>query len=203
MPKTQKQLQSEQTRQHIIDTASRLFARKGYYGMSISDLAKATGLTKGALYHHFDSKEAIFFAVIKMVRETWDRTVARVVLLEARDALTRLTILIDSHARLTRVNPTLCLLVHSLMMEMDGVNPEFLTALQEIYTELTLFVEQIVQKGQSTGQMRSDLDARLVALNIVGMLRGGSCFQVSDRIEVDNEAVTATLKEMIVTALRP
>ena len=63
MPKTQKQLQSEQTRQRIIEAAAQLFVRKGFYGTSIADLAQATGLTKGALYHHFENKDAIFDSI--------------------------------------------------------------------------------------------------------------------------------------------
>ena len=68
MSKTQKQIQSEQTQEKIIEAATQLFVRKGFYGTSISDLAQATDLTKGALYHHFENKEAIFFAVIESVR---------------------------------------------------------------------------------------------------------------------------------------
>ena len=80
--KTQKQLQSEQTQQRIIKEATHLFVRKGFYGTSISDLAQATGLTKGAIYHHFENKDAIFFAVIEDVRQTWNNEVARDVMQE-------------------------------------------------------------------------------------------------------------------------
>jgi TetR/AcrR family transcriptional repressor of nem operon len=91
MTKTQKQIQGEQTRQKIIEAAAHLFARKGFYGTSISDLAQATELTKGAFYHHFESKEALFFAVIDMVRHTWHEAVIRDVL-KVKDALPRISL---------------------------------------------------------------------------------------------------------------
>ncbi len=69
MTKTQKQLQSEQTADHIIEAASRLFARNGFHGTSIADLVAQTGLTRGAFYHRFQSREALFFAVVQSAKE--------------------------------------------------------------------------------------------------------------------------------------
>lgn len=203
MAKTQKQLQSEQTRRQIVEAAAQLFARKGFYGTSIADLAQAVGLTKGALYHHFDNKEALFFAVTEMVRDTWRQAVVRDVL-QAKEAPARLAILFDNHTRLIAENETLCLVLSGLMMEMDGVNPTFMTILQEIYAELTLFVERIIQKGQAAGQVRSDLDARLVALNVVGMFKGTGCSRpIFDRLGADYTAVMGVLKQMFLDSLRP
>jgi len=52
------------TREYIIDQAYRLFLSRSYEAVSISDISKAIGFTKGALYHHFESKEELFKAVI-------------------------------------------------------------------------------------------------------------------------------------------
>lgn len=201
MAKTQKQIQSEQTQQKIIEAATQLFVRKGFYGTSISDLAQATGLTKGALYHHFENKDALFFAVIETVRDTWENEVARDVL-EARDALARLNILLDNHARLIRKDETICLVLSGLLMEMEGTNPEFMIALREIYSELARFVEHIIKKGQQTGQIKPELDSRLAALNIIGMLRAVGCSRLFSHMEVDYIAMTDTLKQMLLNSLR-
>lgn len=52
------------TREFIIDQAYRLFLSRSYEAVSISEISKAIGFTKGALYHHFKSKEELFKAVI-------------------------------------------------------------------------------------------------------------------------------------------
>jgi AcrR family transcriptional regulator len=52
------------TREYIIDQAFGLFMSRSYEAVSISDISKAIGFTKGALYHHFTSKEELFMAVI-------------------------------------------------------------------------------------------------------------------------------------------
>src|SRR6516165_614441 len=49
----------EHTRQEIIREAAPIFNRRGYDGAALSDLMKATGLEKGGIYRHFDSKEAL------------------------------------------------------------------------------------------------------------------------------------------------
>lgn len=202
MAKTQRQLQGEQTRQRIIEAAAQLFVRRGFYGTSIADLAQATGLTKGALYHHFENKDALFFAVIEMVRDTWNDAVARDVL-QVKNALDRLAILFDSHARLISENEILCLVLSGLEMEMEGVNSAFMTALQEIYDELTQFIARIIEKGQALGQVRPDVDARLMAFNIVGMLKGSGCSRLLKRMSGDYLAMMAVLKQMVLDSLQP
>jgi len=52
------------TREYIIDEAFKLFLNHSYEAVSISIISDAIGLTKGALYHHFENKEELFRAVI-------------------------------------------------------------------------------------------------------------------------------------------
>lgn len=57
----------EQTVQLILDTASRLFFQKGYDRTTLQDIIDATKLSKGAIYHHFASKEAILITVVDLI----------------------------------------------------------------------------------------------------------------------------------------
>ena len=59
----------EQTVQLILDTASTLFLQKGYDKTTLQDIIDATKLSKGAIYHHFASKEAILIAVVDRIGE--------------------------------------------------------------------------------------------------------------------------------------
>ena len=52
------------TKDLIIDTAENLFAQFGYLGVSMMDIADSLGITKAALYYHFDSKEEIYLKVL-------------------------------------------------------------------------------------------------------------------------------------------
>ena len=68
----------EQTVQLILDTASALFFQKGYDKTTLQDIIDATKLSKGAIYHHFASKEAIIIAVVDRVGEAQSAMLAEV-----------------------------------------------------------------------------------------------------------------------------
>jgi AcrR family transcriptional regulator len=57
------------TRRHIVATATKLFAKAGYEAVSIERVLEKTGVSRGALYHHFDSKAALFEAVLEGMEE--------------------------------------------------------------------------------------------------------------------------------------
>lgn len=59
------QQQSETTRQALLDSARKIFARDGFEACRIEDVAAATGHTRGAFYAHFRTKEDLFFALLE------------------------------------------------------------------------------------------------------------------------------------------
>jgi len=201
MTPAQRKLQSELTKQKILDAAIQLFSRKGFRSTSLSDLAQATGLTKGALYHHFKSKDALFYAVLENLRFLWRERVFRD-MLEKRSALERLETLFDNHARLIEERETFCLVLSSLVMEMDNVNAEFMDALREIFADLTALIQRIIEKGQENGEIRNDLDPRLLALNLVGMMEGNSIPWILNRGNVDYQRMSKTQRHILVSGLK-
>ena len=68
----------EQTVQLILDTASTLFLQKGHDKTTLQDIINATKLSKGAIYHHFASKEAILIAVVDRMGEFNSSVLAQV-----------------------------------------------------------------------------------------------------------------------------
>jgi AcrR family transcriptional regulator len=69
-----KALQSASTRRRILDAATALFAEHGYADTPIDDVVRRAGVTRGALYHHFESKETLFRAVVADVACALSRT---------------------------------------------------------------------------------------------------------------------------------
>ena len=55
------------TKERILDAALDMFARRGYDGTNLRDLAASLGLSKSALYRHFASKEAMWDALVERV----------------------------------------------------------------------------------------------------------------------------------------
>lgn len=69
----------EETEKKIIDKAYELFLAKGYENTSVQDIIDATSLSKGAIYHHFDSKESILLRVYDRIAERTGREMMKIV----------------------------------------------------------------------------------------------------------------------------
>jgi AcrR family transcriptional regulator len=64
---TKRAAQGQATRDHLVAVATRLFGEQGYEDTSIEDVLGAAGVSRGALYHHFAGKEALFEASLQLV----------------------------------------------------------------------------------------------------------------------------------------
>src|ERR1700739_5051067 len=76
--KTRKVRDPERTRERLLQAAFREVHRSGFQSASIDAILSATNVTKGALYYHFESKEALGYAVVeekiaKLTRDRWLR----------------------------------------------------------------------------------------------------------------------------------
>src|SRR5712692_976585 len=95
--------ESTQTRQRILDGARECFVRLGYDQTTVKDIASAAGITAGAIYYHFDSKQDIFVAVYRWVQELVFGEFERVVSESGGTLVDRFSALLekaaDMHAR--------------------------------------------------------------------------------------------------------
>lgn len=97
------------TRQKILATATELFAARGYFGVSMQDLAEVLGVSKAALYYHFPSKGQLFLEVVEQVfASLWKeiREAAR----EARNPAEALIRVLETYLSFTLERPEAALL---------------------------------------------------------------------------------------------
>ena len=76
--KTQKRLPPAERRELILESAGRLFGERGYAHTSLDQIAAAAGVTKPILYRHFDSKKALYLALLERHRHDLPRFFERV-----------------------------------------------------------------------------------------------------------------------------
>jgi AcrR family transcriptional regulator len=70
------QLRSTETQERILSAAETAFASQGYDGTSVSAICEAAGVSKGAFYHHFDSKQAVFLQLLDRWLASMDNTMS-------------------------------------------------------------------------------------------------------------------------------
>ena len=73
--KTRRAKYAEQTRKALLDAAAKAFAQEGFTATSITQIASAAHVTKGAVYHHFPDKHHLFAAVLNLYSEAAQRQV--------------------------------------------------------------------------------------------------------------------------------
>jgi AcrR family transcriptional regulator len=76
--KAQKRLPRTERRELILESAGRLFGERGYVHTSLDQIASAAGVTKPILYRHFDSKKALYLALLERHRDDLPRFFERV-----------------------------------------------------------------------------------------------------------------------------
>jgi len=69
------QQRSEETRSRILESAIKLFSDRGFNDASVDDICAEAGLSKGAFYHHFESKQALFLALLDGWLKTIDKAI--------------------------------------------------------------------------------------------------------------------------------
>src|SRR5688572_13887222 len=74
---TRRQDYSSSTKRALIENATQLFADHGYVGTSLDEVVAAARVTKGALYHHFGSKLALFESVFAQLQESTTREIEK------------------------------------------------------------------------------------------------------------------------------
>ena len=154
----------EGKRRLLLQAAVRVFARKGYHASRISDIAEEAGVAYGLLYHYFDSKEEVLRNVF---RETWRALIDTIKSVEQagdppREQLRKVAeILLRSWRRdpdLVRVLVLEVTRSQHLPGEMDEIVASFAA------------IQEIVERGQADGSIRSDLDARLASYVFYGAI---------------------------------
>src|SRR5712692_5673354 len=66
--RVRRRLTRDQRRQRILEAASRVFSDRGYDRASIDQIAAEAGITKPVIYHHFDSKQELYIALLELYR---------------------------------------------------------------------------------------------------------------------------------------
>ena len=163
------QERSAQTRALIINTAAELFEQKGYDGASLNAIIAQTGMTKGAFYHHFASKDELAQAVF---RDEQQQLVAEMREAAAGhdDALQQIRGMLLARARLLQEEPSLrsFLRLASEMTVRFGPGSEFAASYE---VPVAAFAE-LISRGQQQGVVNPQLDPQQAGAALFAALLG-------------------------------
>lgn len=160
--------QSAATCEEIVSAALRLFAQRGFASASIADIADAAGITKGAIYWHFDSKDALFKAILDQIRHDWQKMI-RSPLEREPDPVRRIELLFDQYALFMKTEPEVCLFLQRVLLEPEH---RYASQVAQVFDRTQGFIAGILEEAKATGQLDAQLDSAVVARTILISLTG-------------------------------
>ncbi|HEY6337508.1 MAG TPA: TetR family transcriptional regulator C-terminal domain-containing protein [Candidatus Sulfotelmatobacter sp.] len=161
----------ERTRERLLQAASREVYRSGFQSAGLDTILAAAGVTKGALYHHFDSKEALGYAIVEEViapnlRTKWLRP-----LLRGKDPIDTLIGIVESESVRPEDVRGGCPL-NNLAQEMSPLDEGFRKRLAEVFRAWQEGVTAALREGQTRGTVRRDVEPAQAAGFLMAMVEG-------------------------------
>jgi len=162
-----------ETRRRILDAAFWEIYRNGFQGASIDRILSGTKITKGALFHHFPSKQQLGYAVVDEPVAAWIHEHWIAPLAEIDDPIAGIPALV--RAFLER-NPEEIVHggcpFHNLTQEMSGIDEGFRLRLERIAAEWQAALAETWRRGQAAGVVAPEPDAAEVAVFVQSTVQG-------------------------------
>ena len=163
----------DETRSRILDAALEEIHLRGFQGLRVEHILTRTGLTKGALYHHFANKMAIGYAIVdeilkKNILEQW---------IAPLDETINPVVCIINIYRQEIEKKSICeiekgCLLNNLVQEMSPIDEGFRVRLEMLYTLWSNAIAAAFVRGQEHNVIRADVDSDKVAVFLLAILQG-------------------------------
>jgi TetR/AcrR family transcriptional regulator, transcriptional repressor for nem operon len=190
----------EQTRQEIIRKAAPIFNQRGFSGAALSDLMKATGLEKGGIYRHFDSKEML---AAEAFDYAWRETLnARIRDLDTiSNTVDRLKQFVANFVERRGIIPGGCPLLNTAVDTDDG-NSVLRDRARKALRGWENYLTSIIDAGIKAREIRRGVNAKELATLIISSLEGAIMLRRLERSEAPLLAVQAHLDDYLEAGVR-
>jgi TetR/AcrR family transcriptional repressor of nem operon len=191
----------ELTRQRIVALAAPIFNQKGYAGTALSDLMRATGLEKGGIYRHFESKQELaedaFDHAWKVAMDTRFEGIE-----EIENSVDRLRQIVRNFRdRRAGLVPGGCPLLNTAIDSDDG-NPQLRAKARRALKLWLERLQSIAEEGKSKGEVRPDVDTARLGILIASTLEGSLMVSRLQRNEEPLDLACRHLEEYLETRIR-
>ncbi|MBK6919252.1 MAG: TetR/AcrR family transcriptional regulator [Deltaproteobacteria bacterium] len=184
--------------QRILEHATKLFARHGFVGASLRDIAKAVGIRKPSLLYHFPSKDELRKGVLDQMLAHWNEAVPRILRAATAGPEQFDAIAVEALAFFREDPDRARLLLRELLDRPDEIAPLVAMRVQP----WSKIVCDYIRKGQEQGSVRADVDpeayvAQVINLVLCGFASHASISRVLAQAEGDDDTSERLLQEML------
>jgi AcrR family transcriptional regulator len=191
----------ERTRERLLQAAFQAVYRSGFRGTDLETILAVAGVTKGALYHHFQSKEALGYALVdeviaRIMEDKWLRP-----LRNAKNPIDALVGVVQSTSLKAEHVECGCPL-NNLAQEMSPLDEGFRKRLAKLFGQWHDAIAAALRGGQKRGVVRSDVDPDETAVFLIAANEG--CWSLAKNSQ-DVRVLQSGMRSMIryLESLRP
>lgn len=150
----------------IIVSATKVFAKKGFFNARISDIAKEAKVADGTIYLYFNNK---FDILISVLEEEIGKIIEQIekAIEQETDPVKMLTIFIEKHLSAMKQNKNLAEVIHIELRQSDRLVKEYRNTSFKQYIDV---ISRIIKKGQEMGVYRTDILPDIAKLAFFGAL---------------------------------
>ena len=184
---------AETTRKKLISVSANLFNTQGYKATSISDITKATGFTKGAIYRHFESKQDLEKHALQSLSKLMFDEIGR----EIRNASTfqqkfEAVFSFFENYMNTPLFKGGCPLLNAAV-EADDSNPILRKQVYKMLQDLKASVSKLIENGIKNDQVKPETDPEFLSTIMIATLEGGI---MMSRLEKTDAAIKITISHL-------
>lgn len=169
MSEHRQRLSAEERQEEIVRAAVELAGEQGVDSVTTQDMAKAVGITQGAIFRHFPSKDMIWLAVVHWVRGRL-MGVLDVAAEQGSDPLDSLEKMFFAHLAFVERVPAIPKLVFT--SQLLKKNPKIRDLIRSILVDYEAKVTGLIAEAKAQNLVRADLDEQGAAVMFTGMIQG-------------------------------
>jgi AcrR family transcriptional regulator len=188
--------------QRLLKAAMKLFVKKGYKGSSVAEITKEAGLTRGALYCHFETKEHLAREIIKLFEEEYLNMMIDYVRRGGGRASEKLQKMMRFNVWFAGEHPDLCLFMTVISAEMCGSRNRLEPYLKSVYCKWSDFIAGILKDGKRAGEFKKEIDPRMMAWVIIGVHDGVLLQKEMNRETIDLQSYTKQFRNLIISGVQ-
>jgi TetR/AcrR family transcriptional regulator, transcriptional repressor for nem operon len=191
----------EQSTEQVLAAALQQFVTRGYQSTSIDDIARAAGLTKGAVYFYFKGKSALLLELLSQSSVLY-KNIFREMQGSGEGAARQLEMFVEWAAHVGTQNSELLLLPILMSLEFNNRDAEVEWALDRLYDRYHDEMERVVVLGQETGEFNDSLSPREEAAVLVAFTDGMLLEWIRRSRRLDGKRLVQSAKALIAGGLR-
>lgn len=194
----------QETREYIVKQAAELFNQQGYFGSSISDIMRVTGLEKGGIYNHFGSKdqlalEAFDYAIQVLARKYTEALRGR------KSSIEQLISIVSIYRHIIEDPPLKggCPLLNTAT-ESDDTHPALRDKARQAMDQFRKMISMVIHRGMRKGEISPTVEVESVSVFIISTMEGavmmsklyGECKYMQQALQHLTEYIKGLQEEM-------